>query len=44
MDNNKLFGSDDAAVKVAGHGLKGNMAYFNARISGLRVPLSNFAI
>ena len=40
IDDHGIYGDDDAAAsKVAGHELKGLMAYFNCNIPGLCFPL-----
>mgnify|MGYP002379608953 FL=1 len=39
LDSSGLYGSDYAASKVAGHELKGLMAYFNAGVKDVCLPL-----
>lgn len=40
IDHSGLFnGSDEYAAKAAGHELRGSIAYFQAQVAGLRVPL-----
>ena len=38
-DSNGLFDTEEAAIKVAGHDLKGLIAYFNLGIADLHFPL-----
>jgi len=39
LDSQHLYGSDYAAMKVAGHELKGSIAYFNCGIPNLHIPM-----
>lgn len=40
MDSRGLYQSDDAAAKLAGHELKGVMAYYNCHIPSLHTPMT----
>eukprot|EP01129_Flabellula_baltica_P000456 TRINITY_DN10464_c0_g1_i1.p1 TRINITY_DN10464_c0_g1~~TRINITY_DN10464_c0_g1_i1.p1 ORF type:complete len:1958 (-),score=323.32 TRINITY_DN10464_c0_g1_i1:16-5889(-) len=40
VDDKGIYGGDHNARKVAGHDLKGLVAYFQAQVEGLHVPLS----
>jgi hypothetical protein len=44
IDWKKIYGSDEYAMKAAGHELKSLMQVFNARIKRLRVPLITLVI